>query len=778
MKPTKRKSATVLIIVLIASLLAGCASRSGDNQGGSPGSGPGGDAGSISGGGSNSPEFVYKSEIIPFPALPDGKTEIILVVLTDNSVYFTAWGDGDAQNALNTHALYSMDVDGRNFTALPNYIPGGLPANELSGEIAIKALHVDNEGNLWVAEYRDLDGSDLPDGLNGSIIRKLDKTGAEISSFDLSSLITSSDSFNVHALTIDNEGNMFIAAGTKIYVLDNRGYLLFELDNPDFLANFVLQSDGAVVFPVQQELSIYLKTIDLERRTWGETISLPTNAANYKSVFSGIGDYLLLYNDSSHLSGIAAEKGELVQVLSWSDLALSSGDINAVMLLTDGRIAAVRLQLGNSAAGGRQAPELVLLSVISRDEIPEKTILTLGTLDYSSETRYAVELFNRNSDTHSIEVIDYAIFDSDDDFSASMLKITTDIFTGNCPDILDMMYMPLLTFVSKDLLVDLYPFIDADPELSRDKLIESLLEASEVDGALYHIIPSFSITTIVGSPSVLGSYPGWNIDEFVAVIEANPQADKPMGIIYSKMFFFSTVIKRNMDMFVDRSSGTASFDSESFIQLLEIANTFPPEIDFDDIDNSFDWVKSGRQIMELDYFFTMTSYPVYRTKFGGELVFKGLPNEDRNGNSFNPSGSYGISKNCVDTDVAWEFLRQFLLDDHQREGIPHWAFPTNKAIFEEFLERTMENLADTKGEEGIQVSDSILLNGEDIELTQEDLNAIRNLVDSTSSLESNENELWVIVRESSSDYFNGLITAQEAARIIQSRVTIYLAEQS
>jgi len=28
------------------------------------------------------------------------------------------------------------------------------------------------------------------------------------------------------------------------------------------------------------------------------------------------------------------------------------------------------------------------------------------------------------------------------------------------------------------------------------------------------------------------------------------------------------------------------------------------------------------------------------------------------------------------------------------------------------------------------------------------------------------------------DYFNGLITAQEAANIIQSSVTIYLAEQS
>jgi len=36
-------------------------------------------------------------------------------------------------------------------------------------------------------------------------------------------------------------------------------------------------------------------------------------------------------------------------------------------------------------------------------------------------------------------------------------------------------------------------------------------------------------TTIIGNPDVLGNAPGWNMDEFLAVLKENPGADIPMG---------------------------------------------------------------------------------------------------------------------------------------------------------------------------------------------------------------------------------------------------------
>ena len=757
MKLATCKSTLILAIVMLASLLAGCTSRSDDNQGGSPGS--------IAGGVSNSSEFVYTSKIIPFPELPDGKTDVVVVLLTDNSVYFTAWGDGDAQNTLNTHGLYSMDVDGGNFTLLPNYIPGGLQANEISGEIAIKTLHVDSEGNLWVSEYRDLQESDLPDGLSGSILRKLDKTGAEISAYDLSSLTTNRDSINVRAFNIDNEGNMYIASETNIYILDNQGNLIFSLDNPDSLANFVLQSDGAVMFPVRQESSVYLKKIDMERKSWGEIIGLPTEVPSVLSVFSSIGDYLYLYNDNSHLYGILAETGDLEKILSWADSSISSDDITSLMFLPDGRISAIR----KTWRTGTPVTELLLLTKTSVDNVPEGIQLTLATFNFDSSIRYAVEQFNGNSTTHSIEVIDYSLFDTDEDPGAGLLRLSTEMISGKSPDILDIQSLPLSSYAPKGLLIDLYPFLDADPELDRNSIIESVLKASEVDGSLYHIIPSFELATIIGHPSVLGDYPGWNMDEFKAVLGANPQADIPIGFYGTNMMFLRLALWNNMDEYVDWTSGTAYFDSTDFIGLLETANTYPAEID--EYTSTYELVPTGRQIMDVT-FFGRTDYLLNRVIFGGEIVIKGFPTENRNGNAFSPRTHIAITAHCADPNAAWEFVRLFLLEEYQREIIPDWSFPVNTVVFEQRLKEAMIPSS------SITSVGSIDIELKDEKLSQEEVDALRDAINNTSRVWYSYGTLSKIINEEAAVFFNGQSTAQDAARIIQSRASIYLSEQN
>ena len=764
----KKILAIFIAIIMVATMSAGCA-RNSENDNDSSND-------TISGANVSHPDTLYRSEIIPFPALPDGYTNIDIVVLAENRVYFTAFIDWDGNYTYSVYKLFSMEVDGTNLVELPNYNPGSFPPEVSEGYVIINAFHIDNEGYLWVSELRSLHGQSPPDGLSEHILRKLDNTGAEIAKIDLSNLAGLSDLFYVHTINVDNKGNLYIASETNIYILDNQGNLLFSLDNPGWLTNFVWLSDGTVAFvewQVQQDGRTYLKKIDIESKSWGEIISLPTDIQWIHSVFSGSGEYLYLYNDSSFLNGVISETGETANILNWVNSTLSSGDITGVMFLPDGRVAAIRQPLMYTA-GSTSPTELILLTEISIDELPEKKQLTLGTLDFDSSTRYAVEQFNRSSNTHEIQIIDYSQFNTHDDWSPGLLRLSTDIIAGNAPDILEIRNMPIQNYVSKGLLVDLYPYLDADPELSRDSLLESVLKASEIDGSLYRIVPSFFIGTIFGNPSVLGSYPGWNFDEFMEVLNANPQADLPLGPVNSKMTFLSLALRSNMDNYVDIASGTASFENDDFIALLELANTFPPEGDMNSSTTQHSLIANGRQIMEMWFFYDFVSYPVYRTMFGGELVFKGFPTENRDGNSFMPDTCIAITTTCEEPDVAWELVRLLLLEDYQREMV-FYSFPVNRTIFEERLADAMSPPP------GIVMSTGpgfILEDPEDIAISQEEADKLRDFVDNITRIRSYDDTLWTIISEGAEDYFNGRGTAKDAARIIQSRVSIYLSEQS
>ena len=323
--------------------------------------------------------------------------------------------------------------------------------------------------------------------------------------------------------------------------------------------------------------------------------------------------------------------------------------------------------------------------------------------------------------------------------------------------------------------MDLYPFLDDDPALSRNTIISSLLREDEIDGKLYRIIPGFTIQTLVGQASVLGDEPGWNMDEFMSVLEENPQADLPLGIILSKLDFLKVSLMHTMNDYVDREKGTVHFDKDSFIQLLEFANSFPAESI-----NSQEPILSGHQIMiSAEYghiFFFMSN----RTLLGPGTIFKGFPVENKGGHLLIPHESIAITVGCRDAEGAWMFIRSMLLDEFQRNldllrSFNEATFPVNRLVFDEKIDDEMNSRVYSYigkivgSDEWLRIPVPLL--------SREEADMIEVLLDSLTIITDDE-ILWNIVSESASDFFRGQMSAQDAARIIQSRASIYIAEQS
>jgi len=263
------------------------------------------------------------------------------------------------------------------------------------------------------------------------------------------------------------------------------------------------------------------------------------------------------------------------------------------------------------------------------------------------------------------------------------------------------------------------------------------------------------------------------------VISANPDADVPMGEIMTKEQFLHSVFLHNVEQFVDWSSGVVHFDRGGFAELLELADMFPMEAEPDIDLNLGNWawagaVASGCQIMQSMHFTDFLFYQMDRSIFGGEIIFKGYPSESRTGSSFYSIGDISITAHSENQQEAWEFIRLLMSGDFGRDNL-NMVLPVNKVLFEERLDNAMKS---GSSEMIIQIG---LQNGLRVSIpaiSTEEADRIRYLIDSATGVIEHDEILWNIISENASDFFNGRHTAQETARIIQRRASIYIAEQA
>ena len=130
-------------------------------------------------------------------------------------------------------------------------------------------------------------------------------------------------------------------------------------------------------------------------------------------------------------------------------------------------------------------------------EVPEIVTLNLA-IDTSVGMRMlesftkAAAIFNRTEKNYRIELLEYTT--DEGGFTAGQ-KLARDISSGKRIDMVaflgDLSYELL---EKNDMFIDLYPLIDADPEISREDFLPCVTTAAEAsDGGLYRFINNFYI---------------------------------------------------------------------------------------------------------------------------------------------------------------------------------------------------------------------------------------------------------------------------------------------
>jgi len=773
---------------------------------------------------------VYVPEFIDMEKLNLGKDYYIRNGCTDGkNVYILAaiYPDWEAGEEGDTrYELYRIPIDGGEPEKLENFqlpaAPEGFDGPGATTYSYADSLRAGAEGTLWVNASISASKFDIPEDFDPEtdspwnyeqlesyekeFQMQLDSTGNTISQVETTDLAEKAGLEYVYGLTFDKDGDLYVGAEGKIVVLDPSMNVKFTLEDESLWGdNLVLLSDGTVGTRLtisdaaSNSRRLQLRAIDKAAKNWGTGYDLPSNAYD---LYPGAGEYLFYYQQNDTLYGYKADapEGEEhgVRLLNWVDADMAVDDLTFFSFLEDGRLVVMSRAWGSGLSGSSET--LAVLTPTERSTLPPRTTFTYATMYLGQAERNRIVSFNRTNQNYRIEVKDYSEFNTEEDRQAGIQKLNTEIVAGNVPDIINVSNLPIRQYGAKGYLEDLWPYIENDPDLGRDKLMERVFTAAEQDGKLYQIFSEFAISTIMGAPGVVGERMSWTLEDLKAALATMPEGCAIFGESDTKDNMLSYVVAMNLDQFLDWDNGECHFDSPEFKTLLEFCNSFPDE--YKPVDGEYDdeptRVAEGRQMLLYEGVGNFQDIQMHKAIFGGSVSYIGFPMEDGSvGSCFSVYSGLAMSSTCEDKDGAWSFLREILLPQYagSAEEGNSWGmgggFPTNKADFEWMAKQAMTPAGYEVDEDGNQVLDE---DGNPIEVSnggwgwgsvdiniyatkQEEYDQIMALYNAVDRMSSTDDSVMEIVSGVAGSYFAGDRSLDEAAALIQNRATTYINEQ-
>ena len=815
MKKNLRNLVCLVLVLAMSLALAACG---GGSSTGSPGT-QSGSAGGKTAAATPAPEFVYASE---FKELVKESDDYLTIrSYGDDGMYYTTWekigeaipegvtpqfeGEYDVYETF----LYYMDKNGK-VTKLENYKPVEAPVDDQNrknyssgsdmsgicftpeGFVTIEQTYAswnEGEGNivLYSDEYWQSQRFEQK-----YYIRSFDRNGRELSTAPID--VPQDNWLDAYRMQLDDKGNAVVSTGQGVRAIGLDGRDAYTIQTNGYVDGLMRLADGriaAVIYDEQQLLCI----LDSESGKFVDGV--PVSFDSYSAVPGG-GDYDIYYTNGAYFYGykIGEEKPE--KLFSWIDCEVNGQRVSVLDVSEDGRVIGTLTNYDQNTR--KYSTEIVTINKVPYDSVPHKEPITLAVLYLDYNAQDMIIDFNRHNDQYRIEVRDYSEYNNEQDgWDAGLTKLNTEILSGNVPDILSLNGLNYTQLASKGILADLYPFLDSDKELSREDFFPNVLEALEVDGKLCSTVTSFYISSALGAASVVGDEPGWTYDEFNAALASMPEGCTAFDQYVTRDEILNTCLALDMADYVDWGTGKVSFDSPEFIQLLQFANSFPTEFDWENFDRASeesteDRLAQGKQMLVRTSAYSIEDifYNNYTQFLGGKVTYIGFPTAHGTGNmiSFANDSGYAMSAKSAHQDAAWQFLRGFLTKDYQTKNV--YALPSRLDVFEDKAKEAT-TVQYEKTEDG---KDKLDENGEKIPIVRynmwnqekneveeiyalepEQVDQIRELILTTTKVADYNQEILDIVSEQAAPYFAGQKTAEEVAKLVQSKANIYVNEQ-
>lgn len=588
--------------------------------------------------------------------------------------------------------------------------------------------------------------------------------------------------------TIASSGEILIRGmGGNLYLFDEEGaFLCMGMDGWDAekyqgMDRGLLNAgeDGIYTYAVMggedADGRILLSRIDMTDAVSGTAEEVTLDTMVSLTLYSGYHRGILISDGDSLWEYHPAGK-ELKTLLGWGDpgVDLKNYDIDNISILADGRFYV--MVTGKST----RKMELVYIESKAVSEIAEKQTVTIGSFEmiFEGETSKLEEMikeFNQYNKEYQVEFIHY---ESPQDLYLELLK-------GDGPDAFQLTDSYVLAF--KGVLEDLTPYFAQSQVIQESDLLPSVREAGMQEGKLVSVFTQFYLTGLIAGQEATDNGV-WTPEEFFEDWERHPEARITSYI--SNYMVMDYAIEPDLDSFIDWQGRKCSFDSERFVHLLESVHRATDGKQMDLTEMDFDFCRQlhdGEILTDRFRIGDVWRYMEYKEAYDGFASFAGYPNS---------SGSpyFYFELDCMlamnsasdQKEGVWKFMEYVLSEAYQRQRAIQTAkqtingqFPVRRDAFDAYLTALFEDWnrrVEHWSSEGTQTMNNVSRqNWETYPVAgEEDRKMLLYMVDNAHW--SSGNQVERILYEEAGSFFAGDKTSEEAARIIQNRVQLYLDE--
>lgn len=490
-------------------------------------------------------------------------------------------------------------------------------------------------------------------------------------------------------------------------------------------------------------------SLDMSRSIEAERLNSSSNAGHFLCLGDGA---LYAYDPAT---------GEKTEIFKYIDVALNLESLSSFTFFENSRgiffyrQSSSLVEVSPKLVRERQTLRLLCFGNAGTDAYQ----YSLTGYDYSDAMMDAVIRFNNTDPEYRVEIVSWVYEDE-----AELDRLLIELSRTEDIDLVDTSFLPEGA-VDAGLFTDLLPYLDSDAELSREDFIQPLLNGMIYKGGLYQYTARFSMISMAASDKLFPGRENWTsqaVMDIAGKYGAMPGVDREK---LSSLFQQAATAE-----FIDWENMSCDFESPAFINWLELLSKLAAE-------------EGGEGLHPLTMISDMAADAgtMLRNPFGPEQDFSfvaaGFPDTEGTGSYFIPmsreterfnvslstwgkNASAGILASSPNKEAAWRFVRCLMLSGgtDKTDGIPPL-----KASFEAVLESSIDY------EDG---------NSESSSFSPEDAQMLRQQVYGDSKLAHLDPALLDILDREFTAFLEGGSTAQDCAGQIQSRVSLYLAENA
>ena len=465
--------------------------------------------------------------------------------------------------------------------------------------------------------------------------------------------------------------------------------------------------------------------------------------------------FLLIRPDGLYRMGPAGETapltdGTTMAEVIWEECGLGVSGVTLVEPADDGSF----LIHGNSF------PPMRLVRA-EPDQLKPRTRLTLGVMGSSGVLSRQAAAFNARSTDCYVQVID--LTEGGLDTEQALLRLNTRLLSGEGPDMLAFGNGQLspFPFLRKGMLRDLAADLDADADIDRKDLWTDGPIVNDC-GGLYLLAADFRIETRLGLKETFGDVDGWRFADYLTLAENTPD-DRMVMYNLTRDYFLQESASRFARRAIDWQTGSCDFDNADFIQMLEAVRDMKetPE-DANNMVFGPNLMADGFMATELVMLNRVTDLARVTRRIGKPVSVIGWPTPDGSCGTDMGIDAVGVLSTGAHPEDCWAFLKDWLLH------------PGAIPAYDPLLREQMEEAKQIEPEEDGGLFSDMLSSP----ITEAEIGQFCRLLGAIEHTTLQDETVMSIIRQETAVFLSGDRTAAETARLIQSRVSLYVSEQA